>query len=116
MLILGSHLVNSALSIATSFRYHNPHSTQVTQPQDEAGIAFNAAWIAAAYPLTQGTFVLPGGRLGAVYGHKRLLTLGCIWWLVWMLGSGFANNVLALCFMRGLSGMNRLYAQLPMAI
>lgn len=29
-----------------------------------------ATWIAASYPLTQGSFVLTSDRMGAVYGHK----------------------------------------------
>jgi len=64
-----------------------------------------ATWIAAAYPLTQGTFVLIGGRLGAVYGHKNILMAGCVWWLIWSLSSGFANNIVTLSFMRGLNGI-----------
>ncbi|KAJ9203079.1 hypothetical protein DTO164E3_2550 [Paecilomyces variotii] len=38
-----------------------------------------ATWIAASYALTQGTFVLISGRLGAVYGHKNLLLIGGAW-------------------------------------
>ncbi|KAK4115105.1 hypothetical protein N656DRAFT_795795 [Canariomyces notabilis] len=39
----------------------------------------SAAWIVASYPLTQGAFVLIGGRLGEVYGHKAVLAAGALW-------------------------------------
>ncbi|MCJ1425368.1 hypothetical protein MMC29_003267 [Sticta canariensis] len=64
-----------------------------------------SVWIVASYPLTQGTFVLIGGRLGAVYGHKNVFAAGCVWWVLWALGGGFANNLVSMCFMRGLCGM-----------
>lgn len=64
-----------------------------------------SAWVVASYPLTQGAFVLIGGRLGAVYGHKNVLSAGCIWWTFWALCGGFSNNLVAMCFMRGLCGI-----------
>lgn len=64
-----------------------------------------STWVTASYPLTQGTFVLIGGRLGAVYGHKKVLTAGCTWWVLWALCGGFSNNLIAMCFMRGLCGI-----------
>jgi len=64
-----------------------------------------STWVVASYPLTQGAFVLIGGRLGAVYGHKNMLTAGGVWWVLWALCGGFANNLVAMCLMRGLCGM-----------
>jgi MFS family permease len=81
--------INSSLSIAKSL----------------GASPVQSVWIAASYPLTQGTFVLMGGRLGAVYGHKNILAAGCVWWVIWSLGSGFANNIIALSFIRGLTGI-----------
>ncbi len=46
-----------------------------------------------------------GGRLGEVYGHKATLTVGCIWWVIRHLASGFAPNLVVLCVFRGLAGM-----------
>ncbi|KAB8233708.1 MFS general substrate transporter [Aspergillus alliaceus] len=57
------------------------------------------------YPLTQGAFILIGGRLGAVYGHKNIFAAGCVWWVLWALCGGFANNLVSMCFMRGLCGI-----------
>ncbi|KAI0049719.1 MFS general substrate transporter [Auriscalpium vulgare] len=64
-----------------------------------------AAWIAASYPLTQGAFILPGGRLGAKFGHRNLLFVGSVIWVAFTLGSGFAPNFVALCILRGFTGI-----------
>ena len=50
-------------------------------------------WLAAAYSLTVGAFILITGRLGDVYGHRRLFTLGMVWWSVASLVLGFAGFV-----------------------
>ena len=49
--------------------------------------------------------MLMGGRMGAIFGHKRVLMAACAWWLIWQLVTGFAPNVITLCVFRGLSGM-----------
>ncbi|KAI9036820.1 MFS general substrate transporter [Aspergillus affinis] len=64
-----------------------------------------ASWIGASYALTQGTFVLMSGRLGDVFGHRRLLILGGIWLAVCTLISAFCNNFFAFVCMRALSGV-----------
>ncbi|KAK2627507.1 hypothetical protein QTJ16_003473 [Diplocarpon rosae] len=48
------------------------------------------SWFPAAYSLTVGTFILIAGRLGDLYGHKRLFTAGFVWFGVWSLLCGFA--------------------------
>ncbi|KAF2104461.1 MFS general substrate transporter [Rhizodiscina lignyota] len=62
-------------------------------------------WIAASYQLTQGTFVLVSGRLGAVYGHKNMLLLGGIWFAFWSLINSFCANFFAFNIVRGLTGI-----------
>ncbi|KAH8705859.1 putative transporter [Talaromyces proteolyticus] len=64
-----------------------------------------AAWIAASYALTQGTFVLMSGRLGDVFGHRELLVIGGIWLSVCILISAFCNNFFAFVTMRALAGV-----------
>ncbi|KAF2742055.1 MFS general substrate transporter [Sporormia fimetaria CBS 119925] len=46
------------------------------------------SWFSAAYSLTVGTFILISGRLGDLFGHKQVYTVGWIWLAVW---SGFAG-------------------------
>lgn len=65
-----------------------------------------AAWIASSYPLTQGSFVLVSGRLGAVFGHKKLLTIGCTWWVFWnMATAAYGGTIISVSIMRALAGI-----------
>jgi MFS family permease len=48
------------------------------------------SWFAAAYSLTVGTFILIAGRLGDVFGHKRLFIAGFLWYALWSLIAGFS--------------------------
>jgi MFS family permease len=69
------------------------------------GAPLYGPWIAASYPLTQGTFVLIGGALGAVHGHKNILALGAGWWVFWTLATGLTTEIIGFSFMRGLTGV-----------
>ncbi|KAI1393031.1 MFS general substrate transporter [Hypoxylon trugodes] len=62
-------------------------------------------WIGASYPLTQGTFVLVSGRIGAVYGHKNMLLLGSAFLIIFTLACGFCNNFVTFNVMRAMSGI-----------
>lgn len=65
-----------------------------------------AAWIASSYPLTQGSIVLVSGRLGAVFGHKKLLTIGCAWWVFWnMATAAYGGTIISISIMRALAGI-----------
>lgn len=57
------------------------------------------------YRLTQGAFVLVGGRIGAIYGHKKVVVVAGVWWVIFTLVSGFMRDFKALCAMRALSGI-----------
>ncbi|KAG4439029.1 hypothetical protein IFR05_005493 [Cadophora sp. M221] len=48
------------------------------------------SWYLAAFSLTVGTFILPAGRLGDMYGHKKIFLFGTIWYGVWSLIAGFS--------------------------
>ncbi|RDW65979.1 hypothetical protein BP6252_09614 [Coleophoma cylindrospora] len=64
-----------------------------------------ANWIAASYPLTQGTFVLISGRLGEIYSHRRILLLGGIWLTLWSLINGFCDNFISFNIARAMAGI-----------
>lgn len=51
------------------------------------------SWYAAAYSLTVGTFILPSGRLGDVYGHRNIFLIGWFWYSLWSLLAGFSVYV-----------------------
>lgn len=71
------------------------------------------AWFTASYGLTSGTFVLPAGRLGDLFGHKKLFILGFLWFAVWSTIAGFAEMVeraggggtVFFCFCRAMQGI-----------
>ncbi|KAK5170473.1 uncharacterized protein LTR77_005061 [Saxophila tyrrhenica] len=48
------------------------------------------AWTVASYSLTVGTFVLPAGRLGDMYGSKRMLIIGWVWFGIWSIVAGLS--------------------------
>ena len=75
----------------------------------ELGSENDASWLAASYPLTQGAFVLIGGRFGDVFGHKNILLGGATWWVIWSLVSGFAKGIVSLSIFRGLTGMGAAF-------
>ncbi|KAJ7186549.1 major facilitator superfamily domain-containing protein [Mycena filopes] len=76
---------------------------------DSLGVDPNDAgqlsWIAAAFSMTTGSFVLVGGRLGDVWGHRRVWLGALAWSMVWNLVSGFARSPAFYDAARGLTGI-----------
>ncbi|KAJ9134776.1 MFS general substrate transporter [Pleurostoma richardsiae] len=72
---------------------------QALVPQFVIGKSFpdttpgDLAWYSAAYGLTAGTFVLPSGRLGDLFGHKKIFIIGFCWFGIWELIGGFSLYV-----------------------
>ncbi|KAK1766383.1 major facilitator superfamily-domain-containing protein [Phialemonium atrogriseum] len=71
------------------------------------------AWYSAAYGLTAGTFVLPAGRFGDLFGHKKIFILGFLWFALWSVVAGFAEMIefvgghgtVFFCFSRAMQGI-----------
>nr|OQO20694.1 hypothetical protein B0A51_10645 [Rachicladosporium sp. CCFEE 5018] len=65
------------------------------------------AWLIAGYSLTVGTFILVSGRMGDVFGYKRMLIIGYIWFAVWELVAGLAvySTYILFIWARVLSGI-----------
>ena len=57
------------------------------------------------YRLTQGAFILVTGRLGTIYGHRKILLAGAGWWVLCSFVNAFCNNFIAFNLIRGLSGI-----------
>src|SRR6478752_4130370 len=56
------------------------------------------AWVVNAYLLTFGGCLLLGGRLGDLYGHRRLFLIGIAVFTVASLACGLANSqILLIC-------------------
>ncbi|KAI5196346.1 YOR378W-like protein [Aureobasidium subglaciale] len=68
------------------------------------------SWYTAAFSLTVGAFILPAGRLGDMYGHKKMFIIGWIWYAVTSIIVGFSyaaksNGSVMLSVTRGFQGI-----------
>ncbi len=63
------------------------------------------AWVVNAYLLTSGGFLLLGGRLGDLYGHRRLFLIGIALFTLASLLCGFAGSQLVLVSARAAQGL-----------
>lgn len=74
------------------------YQAAITQPlsaMDEIGSHYGADfseknWFMASLPLATSTCVLSSGRLGDIYGLKKMMIGGYIWTIIWSLLSGIA--------------------------
>lgn len=62
-------------------------------------------WVINAYMLTFGGFLLLGGRLGDLYGHRKLFLLGLILFTGASLACGLASTPLILIVARAIQGL-----------
>lgn len=90
MIALDTTIVNVALpSIRTDFEIIGP----------------SLVWVVNAYILTFAGFLLLGGRLGDVYGHRRLFLLGLALFTVASLACGLSNTQGLLIAARAVQGL-----------
>lgn len=47
-------------------------------------------WFVAGYSLTVGTFILLSGRCGDVFGYKKMVITGFVWFTLWNIIAGFS--------------------------
>ena len=90
MIVLDTTIVNVALpSIKTDLKFSET----------------SLAWVVNAYMLTFGGFLLLGGRLGDLYGHRRFFLLGIALFTLASLACGIANSQIALVTARAVQGL-----------
>lgn len=80
----------------------------VALPSIRADLAFSETglvWVVNAYMLTFGGFLLLGGRLGDLYGHRRLFLAGIVLFTLASLACGLANSQGLLIAARALQGL-----------
>ena len=80
----------------------------VALPSVQADLGFTAeglAWVVNAFMLTFGGFLLLGGRLGDLYGPRRLFLLGIVLFTLASLGCGLSTTATLLIAMRALQGL-----------
>ncbi|KAF9438472.1 hypothetical protein BGZ76_007591 [Entomortierella beljakovae] len=62
-------------------------------------------WIVSSYALTYAGFLLVGGRMGDLFGHRRIFLLGTSWFAIWSLVCGFARDPIFMSVSRGFQGL-----------
>ena len=62
-------------------------------------------WVVNAYMLTFGGFLLLGGRLGDLFGHRKLFLIGLVAFTVASLGCGLAQTQFMLIAARAIQGL-----------
>src|SRR5687767_6751746 len=80
----------------------------VALPSIREDLAFtetSLVWVVNAYMLTFGGFLLLGGRLGDLFGHRRLFLLGLILFTAASVGCGIANSQGMLIAARAIQGL-----------
>jgi len=70
----------------------------------------NLPWIVTGYALAFGSLLLLGGRLGDLYGRRRVFMIGLVIFAVASLLGGFATNEPLLLASRGLQGLGAALA------
>lgn len=65
------------------------------------------SWLSAGYSLTVGTFILVSGRMGDIFGYKKMLVIGYIWYSVFTFVAGCSvySNYVLFIFARVLQGI-----------
>lgn len=65
------------------------------------------SWLIAGYSLTVGSFILISGRFGDMFGYKKMLVIGFLWFALWSLVAGCAgySTEVLFIFARVLSGI-----------
>src|SRR6202051_479745 len=90
MIVLDTTIVNVALpSIRTDLGFSQT----------------SLAWVINGYLLTFGGFLLLGGRLGDLFGHRRLFVVGIALFTLASLGCGLANSQVLLVSGRAVQGI-----------
>jgi EmrB/QacA subfamily drug resistance transporter len=80
----------------------------VALPSIKSDLGFSEtslAWVVNAYMLTFGGFLLLGGRLGDLYGHRRFFLLGITLFTIASLACGLASSQTFLVAARAIQGL-----------
>jgi len=90
MIVLDSTIVNVALPAIRDSLHFSPNAL---------------AWVVNAYLLTFGGFLLLGGRLGDLFGHKKVFMFGLILFTAASLFCGLSQSAVMLTIARAIQGL-----------
>ncbi|KAG0299939.1 hypothetical protein BGZ98_009635, partial [Dissophora globulifera] len=86
----------------------NISSVTVTLPDIQREVGYKVdqlQWVTSAYALAYGAFLMTGGRLGDLFGHRIIFIVGATWFSIWALINGFAKDPIVMSVGRALQGM-----------
>ncbi|KAF9409129.1 hypothetical protein BGZ94_002047 [Podila epigama] len=95
------------ISLAAMLDIINVASVTIALPSILSDVGYKPnqlQWCVSAYALTYAAFLLIGGRMGDLFGHKRIFLIGTSWFAVWALVCGFARNPIFMSVARALEG------------
>ncbi|KAF9436898.1 hypothetical protein BGZ76_002658 [Entomortierella beljakovae] len=101
-------LLLAIVSMAQMLDIINVASVTIVLPKVMADVGFKfdqLQWVSSAYALAYGAFLLLGGRLGDLFGHRNIYILGVTWFSIWAVVNGFANSPVMMSVGRALQGM-----------
>src|SRR6266487_3525313 len=104
----GRWLALTVLCLGTLMIVLDTTIVNVALPSIRANLGFSEtslAWVVNAYLLTFGGFLLLGGRLGDLFGHRRLFLLGITLFSLASLTCGLANSQGLLIGARAVQGL-----------
>ena len=77
----------------------------------EFGVSVNGLqWIVTTYGLTLAGFLMLSGRVGDIYGHKKLFIIGILLFSLTSLTGGLASSEIVLIFARVVQGLGAAMA------
>lgn len=83
-------------------------SVNIALPAIQADFSANAvllSWIATAYLLASGVVLVPAGKLGDIYGRKKIFTTGIAVFTVFTVGTAFAPSIYWIIVFRVFQGV-----------
>ncbi|KAF9914418.1 hypothetical protein BX616_008368 [Lobosporangium transversale] len=98
-------LLLTIVSLAQMLDVINVASVTIVLPNvmQDVGFKFDQLqWVSSAYALAYGAFLLLGGRLGDLYGHRNIYILGVTWFSIWSIVNGFAQTPVVMSVGRAL--------------
>lgn len=100
VVVLAQFTTQAGLGQTLSILHIIGHDFGITSPAE-------LSWLIAGYSLTVGSFILISGRMGDVFGWKRMFVIGFAWFSVWSIVAGLAvySNHVLFIFARVLQGI-----------
>ncbi|KAG0336765.1 hypothetical protein BG005_004249, partial [Podila minutissima] len=98
----------AVVSMAQALDIINVASVTIVLPDVMQDVGYKIdqlQWVSSAYALAYAAFLLLGGRLGDLFGHRNIFILGVTWFSIWSVVNGAAKTAVMLSIGRALQGM-----------